>query len=144
MLKRIITLLLALCIMFATSFAFASNNAGSETQDSLNKAGDSVRNFVDDTGNAISGGADAIGNGIKDLGNTFSAGAARVTNDDSNNNNAGTYTTARTSADSDGFAGMSRTTWLWFIIAIATVAIVALVWYYAMQNDVNYRKNNND
>ena len=80
-----------------------------------------------------------IENGIEDLGNTFTAGAARTSN---NNGNAGTYTTGRTSTGAATFAGMTANTWIWFVMAIAAVAIIALVWYYAMQNDANYRKNN--
>ena len=151
MLKRIITLILAICIIFATSFVFASNDAGSEVKDSLDKTGDSVRNTVDNAGNAVRSTVDNAGNmvrdgvghienGIEDLGNTFSAGAARTTN---HNNNSG-YKTARTSTDAATFAGMTANTWVWFVMAIATVAIIALVWYYAMQNDVNYRKNNDE
>ena len=29
--------------------------------------------------------------------------------------------------------GMNATMWTWLIIGIATIAIVALVWYYSMQ-----------
>lgn len=150
MLKRIITLILAICIIFATSFVFATNDAGSEVKDSLDKTGDSVRNTVDNAGNAVRSTVDNAGNmvrdgvghienGIEDLGNTFSAGASRTTN---NNNDNISYRTTRTSNDTATFAGMSANTWVWFVMAIATVAIIALVWYYAMQNDVNYRKNN--
>ena len=144
MLKRIVTLILAVCIMFATSFVFA-NNAGTEAQSSLDKAGNSVKNVVDNAGNVVRDGVGHLENGIEDLGNTFSAGASRVANPNNNNNNNNrTYTTAKTSTGSPTFAGMNATTWVWFVMAIATVAIVAVVWYYAMQNDVKYRKNNND
>ena len=140
MLKRIISLILAICIIFATSFVFA-NNAGTETEQSLNKTGESVKNVMDNAGNMVRDGVGHIENGIEDLGNTFSAGAARTP---SNNDNTRNYTTARTSNGTATFAGMTANTWIWFVMAIAAVAIVALVWYYAMQNDTHYRKNTHD
>lgn len=145
MLKRIITLILALCIMFATSFVFA-NNASSEIEGSLDKAGNTVKNVVDNAGNVVRDGVGHLENGIEDLGNTFNAGAARTTENSGNNsrNYTTTRTSARTATGTATFAGMNATTWVWFVMAIAAVATVALVWYYAMQNDVNYRRNNND
>ena len=131
MLKRIITLILALCIIFATSFVFA-NNAGDEAKDSLDKAGGTVRNIVDNAGNVVRDGVGNMENGMESLGNTFSAGASRTSSNMGNATNGNT------------FAGMNANTWIWFVMAIAAVAIVALVWYYAMQNDTHYRRNNND
>ena len=140
MLKRIITLILALCIIFATSFVLA-NNAGDEAKDSLDKAGGTVRNIVDNDGNVVRDGVGNMENGMESLGNTFSAGASRTS---SNMGNANNYTTTRTATNGNTFAGMNANTWIWFVMAIAAVAIVALVWYYAMQNDTHYRRNNND
>jgi len=150
--KKIVTLLVALFLMFTTSFVFAAENAGNGMQDSLNKAGNTIGNVVNGAGNVVRNGVGAIENGIENLGNTFSAGASRVTNNNNNNhnnnsnntnNNTGNnnngannnYTTARTATGTGTFAGMSANTWTWFILAIAGLAIVGMVWYYSMQNN---------
>ncbi len=142
MTKKIVTLLVALFLICTTSFVFAAENAGSEIQDSLNKAGNSVGNVVNGTGNVVRDGVGAVENGLESLGNTFASGASRVTNNNNANRN-NNYTTTRTSTGTT-FAGMSANTWTWFILAIAGVAIVGLIWYYSMQNDTERRTHHND
>lgn len=52
-------------------------------------------------------------------------------------------TTRATDGTTNGrFLGMSANTWTWFVLAIAAIAIVGLVWYYAMQNKNEYNNNN--
>lgn len=147
MLKKIFALIIALSLIVCTSYVFANNELG----DSMNKTGNTIkgaaegaRNVVGNVENGVEAGAAGVMNGIKDLGNTFSAGASRVTNDanramTSNNNN---YSATRTSTGGT-FMGMNGNTWTWFILAIAALAIVGLVWYYAMQNDTNRANNDN-
>lgn len=57
-------------------------------------------------------------------------------NNDNNNNNNG-YNTTRTAVNDQYFAGtgMNTATWLWIILAIAAIIIIAAVWYYAMQGN---------
>ncbi len=154
MTKKVFAIIIAIVLMLCVSNVFAANN---ELGDSMNKAGNTVRNVVggaenvvEDAAGAIGTGikdtANAVGSGVRDLGNTFSAGAARVTNNDNmNNDNYTTTRTATTRAATTGnnatFLGMSANTWTWFILAIVTLAIVGLVWYYAMQNKNEYTDN---
>lgn len=148
MTKKIFALIIGLLLVLCTSYVFASNN---EIIDSMNKTGNTVkgavegvRNVVGNVENGVENGATRIGNGVKDLGNTFADGAARVNNDGTTlngNNNDNRYTAARTSTGGT-FMGMNGTTWTWFILAIAGLAIIGLVWYYAMQND--YKTNNSN
>ena len=50
--------------------------------------------------------------------------------------------TTRTTDTTNGtFLGMSSNTWTWFVLAIVAIAIVGLVWYYAMQNKNEYNNN---
>lgn len=142
MTKKMVTLLVALFLICTTSFVFAAQNAGSEVQDSLNKAGNSVGNVVNGAGNVVRDGVGAVERGLEDLGNTFTSGASRVTNNNNANRN-NNYTTTRT-ATGTTFAGMSANTWTWFILAIAGIAIVGLIWYYSMQNNIEHRTNHND
>lgn len=137
MTKKIFALIIAFFLIVSTSFVFAANT---EIGNSMNTAGNTIKNVVGGAENVIENGASAIGTGIKDLGNTFADGASRVTN----NRNTG-YTSTRTAtartADNGTFLGMNSTTWTWFVLAIATIAIVGLVWYYAMQNKNEYNNN---
>lgn len=150
MIKKVFALLVALTLIFFTSSVFAANN---EMGDSMNKAGNTVQNVVGGAENVIEDAAGAIGTGVKDLGNTFADGAARVTNNGNTDNNENTtnngYQTTRTAttratdgANNGTFLGMSSNVWTWFVLAIAAIAIVGLVWYYAMQNKNEYNDNN--
>lgn len=146
MTKKTIGAIIAAIIMFATSSVFAANN---EIGDSMTKATNTVRNVVGGAENVVENAAGAIGTGVKDLGNTFTDGAARVTNTTNNNANKVTdrYTTTRTSTtgttNNGTFLGMSSNVWTWLVLAIAAIAIVGLVWYYAVQNNNNYDNKNN-
>lgn len=161
MTKKIFAFLLALSLIFVTSSVFAAN----EIKDSMNKAGSSMQNMangagnvVKDAGAALTNGVqnvgNAIGNGVRTVGNTITGGTtsnngsygatrtgtttAGMTRTDNMN---GDYTATRTATDGT-IMGMSPNTWTWFVLAIATLAIVGLVWYYAMQNKTEYTREN--
>lgn len=141
MAKRIFAFVIAILLVLCTSYVFAANN---EMSDSMNKAGNTIEHATDGVRNVVGNvenGAARIGNGVQDLGNTFADGAARVANDGVtlNANNDDQYTAVRT-ATGGSFMGMNGTTWTWFILAIAALVIVGLVWYYAMQNN-EYKTN---
>ena len=151
MTKKIFALFLAIVFALFTTSVFAANN---EIGDSLNKAGNSVRNVIDGAGTVIKDGVNGITNGVQNAGNAVSNGSHTVGNTISNTNTQNTNTdndgynatrtieprttTARTN---NTFLGMSGTTWTWFILAIAALAIIGLVWYYAMQNKNEYNDN---
>ncbi|MCI9017059.1 MAG: hypothetical protein HFJ53_07865 [Clostridia bacterium] len=137
MTKKIFTFIIIVAFILFTSSVFATN----ELNASMNKSADNIRNAVSGTENVIRDGASAIGSGIQDLGNTFKDGAARVTQDTTpNNNDNNGYRAVRTATDGS-FMGMSGSTWTWFILGLAALAIVGLVWYYAMQNNTDYSKD---
>ena len=128
MLKKIVSLLTVATLVFFTSSVFAATN---EVKDSMTSAGNTIRNVVGGAENVVE---DA--DGSEWFTNTFD-------NNDATTYNA-TRTTARTAAESTtgSFLGMSANTWTWFVLAIAAIAIVGLVWYYAMQNKNEYNNNN--
>lgn len=123
----VIVLSLCCSVCFASEGGNNSNvNLGEEITDSLNKTGNSVRNVADDV---MNGGK----NNTKNDNN----------NRNNNNHNArsmtnGTgYNAVRTSVEdvANGNANMSTTTWVWIILAVAAIVIVAMVWYYAVQDN---------
>ena len=71
--------------------------------------------------------------------NTTSHISDSITRTDTQNG----YTATRTNAENSTILGMSANTWTWFVLAIAALAIVGLVWYYAMQNKTDYGKHHN-
>lgn len=146
MTKKIVSFIIALSLIFATSFVFAA----SELKDSADKTGETMQNVVNgagtvlkDAGEGIKDGAQNIGEDIKDgarnVGEAVNNGARDMTRTDNNDR----YTARRTS-DNGTIMGMSGTTWTWLVLAIAALAIVGLVWYYAMQNKNEYNNHHND
>lgn len=138
MTKKILAVLVAIFLLLSTSYVFAANN---EVGDSMHKATNTARNVVGGAENVVEDAAGAIGTGVKDLGNTFTDGAARVKDNANDGYNATRTATART-ANNNTFLGMNSTTWTWFVLAIAAIAIVGLVWYYAMQTKNEYNNHN--
>ena len=113
---------LAMVFLFlCCSVCFAAENdsnmnLGNSISDSLNMAGEKVRNGTDDMMNAEK-------NMVNKTENTMSSG----------------YNAVRTSVDEATTTTMSTTTWIWIILAVAAIVIVAMIWYYAIQ-DNNYRE----
>ena len=61
-----------------------------------------------------------------------------------NGNNPGDYTAQRTATTTDGtIAGMNSTTWIWLIMAVLAIAIIALVYYYSVGMTTNNRNYHN-
>lgn len=151
MTKKIFAFILVLTLIFATSCVFAAN----ELKDSMDKAKNTVNNvangagtIVKDAGTAITDGVKDVGNAINDgvrgIGGAVADGANKVTSDMTRTDNVGNnydYTAVRT-ANEGTIMGMSPNTWTWFVLAIAALAIVGLVWYYAMQNKNEYHNHN--
>lgn len=130
MAKKIFMSLAILVLSLCCSVCFAADNGddsnvnlGEEITDSLNKAGNSVRNVADD---AMNIGTDNTRNN-----NNNNNGTAR------NYDNGNGYNAVRTSVDdmATGVTNMSTTTWIWIILAVAAIIIVAMVWYYAVQDN---------
>lgn len=116
-------------ILLSTSFTFAV------TKPAMENAANGIRNVVGGAENTIENAAAGVANTSKNV--TGDVENAGNTMGMSTNGNSGTgYTSTRTSTDITGdttFLGMNSTAWIWLILAIAAVAIVALVYYYSAQ-----------
>lgn len=125
-----IATIFTLIVFSSTTFAVSDtlrngmDNAGTEMKDSWNKMG----NTMQDIGNAVT-------DGVSNVGNMLTNNDNNVGFMGTNNDNNGEYTATRTSTNTDTFMGMNGTVWTWLIFGILAVAVVALVWYYGMQND---------
>lgn len=142
--KFVFVTFLTTIIAFSFSFCFA-------TDDAMSNFGNGVKDTAKEGVNVISSGAGNIGNGIGNVANTvggaIKTGMGNMGNAVSDmanvdNNNYDTYTATRTSAEINN--GMSATMFTWIVISIATIAIIALVWYYGTQNEISGTRNNSE
>lgn len=134
---------LAIILFSIFSFSICLANDG---KSGMGTAANDVRNFV-------GGVEDTVENAARDVSNTSKGVTGGVENDMNRNyasgmtnsngmigsNRNSNYTATRTSTN----MGMSQNTWIWLIIGVAAIAIIAVVWYYSMQF-TNGRRNNND
>ena len=137
--KLLLSILIILAIFLTSIICFANNNTnlGEEFKDSVNKsehtiqnAGEGIKNIASDIGNGIQNAASDIGKGVE---NVFHAG---TTGNSPTTTSTDGYTAARTSSDvtATGIGGMSRTAWIWLIMGIVGIVIIALAWYYVTQD----------
>lgn len=135
-----ITCAILISIIFSFSVCFA-NDATNMVKDAANGVRDAVggaENAIEDAAGGVSNTAKNMTEGMENGANsvtnsiTNSTSTTKDTNDDTNNNG---YVATRTSTDTNPatFMGMTATAWTWLIMGIATIAIVALVWYYSSQ-----------
>ena len=124
--KFFVSLAIILSIIFSFTLSLASND------NMINDATNGMKDFI---------------NGVKD---TTENVTGSITNTSKNltgdmENGLMGYNTQRVSTE-DNVMGMNSNTLSWIIIAVATIAIVALIWYYLTQfNHTNSNhKHHND
>ena len=137
--KVFATLLIVFALVLCSNFSFAANNLGDNIKDSMNKTGIAMQNMGNDVKNAVSGAGNAVeGMFSNDNNNNQNNDNKMMSGIMNNNDNNGSYTATRTATATNGtLLGMNSTAWTWLILGIATIAIVALVWYYGKQYDNN-------
>ena len=122
--KLAIVLSILIVAIFSFSVCFANDMA--------NDAVEGVRNVVGGAENAVENAAKDVTNAAKDATNSVENKMENITNNRVTSSTS-TYNATRTNAEGSTLMGMNATMWTWLIIGIATIAIVALVWYYSMQ-----------
>lgn len=152
--KISIALGILLSIIFAFTVCFANDGLEKAANDVRNVVGgveNTVENAAKDVSNTtrdMTGGAEntansMMGNDNNDNSNTSFSGMMDGSNDGSRTVTGDGYTTSRVSTeDSSTFMGMNSTAWIWLIMGIAAIAIIAIVWYYAMQFTNTSGRNN--
>ena len=122
--KLFISFAILISLIFSFTICFA-NDGGNMVKD----AADNVRNAVGGVENTVENVANNVGNNMKNNNHN------NQQNTSTNNLKPNDYNATRTSTGttSNTFMGMNATAWTWLIIGIVAIAIVALVWYYAMQ-----------
>lgn len=139
--KLLISSILLLTIIFTFNICLANNE--------MQNLGNGARNAVEGAGNTLENIGQGISNTSKDITGSMENKANQLSNDvmntmNDNNNNGETakdtnntmgynaIRTATTGTDNT-FMGMTSTAWIWLILGIAAIAIIALVWYYTAQ-----------
>ena len=143
--KFYITLLtLVSIIFFSFSYTFAANDMS--VVDGIRNVVGGAENVVEDAGkgvvdgvrNVTSGGENVMENVAGDIGNGVQNTGNKVAGSLRNDNNYYDATRTSTNAAEGTFLGMNSTVWTWLIMAVVGIAIVALVWMYAKQNNNSY------
>lgn len=143
-------ILLLSSVCFATNAGGEAEASGEKTETTLDNVGNGIRDFAEGIGNGVRDAAEGIGNGVQDFfegdtanGDRQGDNAGMGTGDMGTATGMGTdgmgtdgYTATRTNADGTG-SGMTNTAWIWLIMGIVGVVIVALTWYYVSQDTQN-------
>ena len=144
--KVIVTSIIFIIVCLFSSICFANTenvmdaaknttvNLRDEITNSIDKTENSTRNVTQDVMTKGGQMMNSAGNMINNMTGNNNDNNTNNNKNGTTNNNAG-YNTTRTAVDDAyfGTAGMDTTTWLWIILAIAAIIIIAAVWYYAMQ-----------
>ena len=138
--KLAIVLSILIVAIFSFTVCFANDMVNDAVEGARNVVGgaeNAVENAAKDVTNATKNATNSVENKMENATNTMNTNGehntTRNTTNDRVTSNASTYNATRTSAEGSTLMGMNATMWTWLIIGIATIAIVALVWYYSMQ-----------
>ncbi len=142
-----IALLIVSMLILSFSYTFAANEPQA-VQGIRNVVGgaeniveDAGKGIVDGVRNVTSGGENMMENAARDVQNGAQDAGNRITGAMTDDNYDATRTTTRSADVNNGegtFLGINGTTWAWLIIAVVAVAIIALIWMYARQNNNSY------
>ncbi len=153
--NKTIIMITIMCIfsLFCEICCFAADdnsiNLGNTVSETMNKAGRSMENVKNDVFSGemmkdeekmVENGANHLENGVKDVENkTMDTTGGIVNNTRTDNRKDNGYNTIKTQTSTElantRIGTMSTTTWMWMVLAISAVIIIAAVWYYATQNN---------
>ena len=124
-----LSLFCGFCLAAEGDMKMDVNNLGNGINESLDKAGQTVKNVTDDvvSGNVM----DKAKDGLDKMDTKTKEGI----NDIKNVGAAGVYNITRTDATIDGTVRSDNMVWIWMIIAVLMILIVSAVWMYVSQNN---------
>lgn len=124
-----LSLFCGFCLAAEGDMKMDVNNLGNGINESLDKAGQTVKNVTDDvvSGNVM----DKAKDGLDKMDTKTKEGI----NDIKNAGAAGVYNITRTDATIDGTVRSDNMVWIWMIIAVLMILIVSAVWMYVSQNN---------
>ena len=124
-----LSLFCGFCLAAEGDMKMDVNNLGNGINESLDKAGQTVKNVTDDvvSGNVM----DKAKDGLDKMDTKTKEGINDIKNDGA----AGVYNVTRTDATIDGTVRSDNMVWIWMIIAVLMILIVSAVWMYVSQNN---------
>ena len=151
--KVFLTIIFTLIFVLAlTTMAFAESSSnsttklGNEVTSSMNKTERSMDDLVDrsdldeagqemtdgvrDMGNTVRDGMNDVGRGIEDLGDEDDS---KTTNNRAVAGTTGNFSAGQVQTDGENTNGMSQNAWIWIVMVVVALIIIAAVWYYATQ-----------
>lgn len=134
--KFITTGFIAIILFFSTAFCYATeeNTSNSQNMD--------LGNEITESMNKVEKSASDLTNNVRNSNMVKGVEGAITDNNEvrTDNNEIRTdYNATRTALDTDFNNGttMTETTWIWVILGVVGIVILATVWFYAMQNSGN-------
>lgn len=133
---RKLTITLAVIILsFCCGVCFAEeNNSNMNLGDDISNTFNDVESGIEDVANDVMDGEVTTDNNYR---NNDDMTDRNYIDSTTNGYNAYRTTTDGTITGTD--TTMSTTTWMWVILAIAAIVIIAMIWYYAVQGNDNNR-----
>ncbi len=151
MLKKSLIILSVFCLIVFLSTACFATNLVEGTKNALDSAGNGVEAMVNGAEGAMENAKNGMGNMMSDMGegmqNVMDDVKDGMGNDDMTNHDTtgmtgtddGGYNAERTATtraiSADGASAGTNSAFVWIVLAIAAVIIVALVWYYGTQTE---------
>ena len=124
---------IAIALLLFTNFSFATDDFNS----GVDNLGNDIKQTVDKTretiGNIEQGAENAVGNMGEKVNEMMHSGDNNKEQDNSGYSAARTATTR----SATGITNTNATTWVWIVLAVVGIIIVALTWYYASEKNTN-------
>lgn len=125
--KSLIILFIMLSIICISNVCAASNTMADDVKNAINSGTNTVIDGAENLAEDARNGVGHVENGIED---------ALTMNNTAKTTSQNAYTATRTAtAETNGATNSAM--WVWIVLAIAAIVIIALVWYYGSQNKVD-------
>ena len=107
------------------------SDTANNIKNGISNAANTVVDGIDRMGSDVRDGIGAVENGIE---NTFDMNDTYQIPTESTIDNTNTYTVVRTADNNNTTDSLNNNLWIWIIVAVVSIFIIGLVWYYGLQN----------
>ena len=125
--KSLIILFIIFSIICISNVCAASNTMANDVKNGVSSVTNTVVDGVEDLAKDARNGVGHVENRIED---------ALTMNNTGKTTSQNAYTATRT-ATTEATGTNNSAMWVWVVLAIAAIVIIALVWYYGSQNNID-------
>lgn len=125
--KSLIILFIMFSIICISNVCAASNTMADDVKNAINSGTNTVIDGAENLAEDARNGVGHVENGIED---------ALTMNNTGKTTSQNAYTATRT-ATTEATGTNNSAMWVWVVLAIAAIVIIALVWYYGSQNNID-------